>query len=66
MIDYNVNNIIIRRRIGILNGTKLNIKLIDFGDGSYLRKFTNATGLHGIIYLGEPRRPYFERLVLSY
>lgn len=54
----------IRRRMGVLNGKKLNIKPIQFGEGSYLRKFSIATSLHGIIYLGEPKRPFVERLVL--
>jgi len=49
--------------MGILNGKQLNIKPIGFGEGNYLRKFSIATSLHGVIYLGEPRRPYLERLV---
>lgn len=63
MIDSYLNNVIIRRRMGVLNGKKLNIKPIRFGEGSYLRKFSIATSLHGVIYLGEPKRPFFERLV---
>ncbi|VVC29438.1 Epithelial sodium channel, partial [Cinara cedri] len=62
MIESNVNHIIIRRRMGILNGKKLNIKPIGIGDGNYLRTFTNATSLHGVIYIGEPKRPYLERI----
>lgn len=57
------NNIVIQRRMGILNGKKLNIKSLGFGEGNYLRKFAIATSLHGVIYLGEPKRPFFERLV---
>lgn len=49
--------------MGILNGKKLNIKPIGFGEGNYLRKFSIATSLHGVIYLGEPKRPFLERLV---
>lgn len=63
MIDSHLNSIIIRRRMGVLNGKKLNIKPIGFGEGNYLRKFCIATSLHGVIYLGEPKRPCFERLV---
>lgn len=63
-MDANFNNIIIRRRIGILNGKKLNVKPIGFGEGNYLRKFSIATSLHGVTYLGERNRPFFERSVL--
>lgn len=63
MIDSSFNGIIIRRRMGVLNGKQLNIKPIGFGEGNYLRKFSIATSLHGVIYLGEPKRPYLERLV---
>jgi len=63
MIDSNFNGIIIRRRMGVLNGKQLNIKPIGFGEGNYLQKFSIATSLHGVIYLGEPKRPYLERLV---
>lgn len=62
MIDCNVNNVVIRRRMGVLNGKKLNIKP-GFSDGNYLQKFTNATSLHGVVYIGEPRRPCLERFV---
>jgi len=65
MIDSHYNGIIIRRRMGVLNGKKLNIKPIGYGEGNYLRKFSIATSLHGVIYLGEPKRPYLERLVLN-
>jgi len=51
--------------MGVLNGKKLNIKPIGYGEGNYLRKFSIATSLHGVIYLGEPKRPYLERLVLD-
>lgn len=61
MIDSQIPNIIIRRRMGVLNGKKLNIKPIGFHEGNYLRKFSIATSLHGIIYLGEPKRPSLER-----
>lgn len=63
MIDSHFNGIIIRRRMGVLNGKQMNIKPIGFGEGNYLRKFSIATSLHGVIYLGEPKRPYLERLV---
>lgn len=63
MTDSHLNNIIIRRRMGVLNGKKLNVKPIGFGKGNYLQQFSIATSLHGVIYLGEPKRPYFERLV---
>lgn len=63
MFDSHFNTIIIQRRMGVLNGKQLNIKPIGFGEGNYLRKFSNATSLHGVIYLGEPKRPYLERLV---
>ncbi|XP_025196558.1 pickpocket protein 28-like [Melanaphis sacchari] len=53
---------IIRRRMGVLNGKKLSIKPIGYGEGNYLRKFSTATSLHGVIYLGEPKRPYLERI----
>jgi len=65
MIDSHYNGIIIRRRMGVLNGKKLNIKPIGYSEGNYLRKFSIATSLHGVIYLGEPKRPYLERLVLN-
>lgn len=65
MIDSHLNNVIIRRRIGVLNGKKLNMKPIGFGEGNYLHKFSICTSLHGVIYLGEPKRPLFERLVLN-
>lgn len=65
MIDPHLNSIIIRRRIGVLNGKKLNTKPIGFGEGNYLRKFSICTSLHGVIYLGEPKRPLFERLVFT-
>lgn len=61
MINSQYNNIIIRRRMGVLNGKKLNIKPKGFGEGSYLRKFSIATSLHGVIYLSEPKRPLLER-----
>ncbi|KAE9532798.1 hypothetical protein AGLY_009879, partial [Aphis glycines] len=62
MIDSHYNGIIIRRRMGVLNGKKLNIKPIGYSEGNYLRKFSIATSLHGVIYLGEPKRPYLERI----
>lgn len=61
MIGSQTQNIILRRRMGVLNGKKLNIKPIGFQEGNYLRKFSIATSLHGIIYLGEPKRPGLER-----
>lgn len=29
--------------------------------GNYLREFSSITSLHGIMYLGEPKRPLLER-----
>lgn len=29
--------------------------------GNYLREFSSITSLHGIMYLGEPKRPLIER-----
>lgn len=61
MTDSHFSNTIIRRRMGVLNGKKLNVKPITFDKGSYLRTFSIATSLHGVIYLGEPKRPLIER-----
>jgi len=52
--------------MGVLNGKKLDIKPKGFVEGNYLRKFSIATSLHGVIYLSEPKRPLLERLVTTY
>lgn len=49
--------------MGILDGKKLNTKPIGLDNKNYLRKFSSATSIHGIIYLGEPNRPFLERFV---
>lgn len=61
--SYNTHRTIFRRQLGTLDGKKLNFSSIRFGDGNYLSKFSSATSIHGIIYLGEPKRPFLERLV---
>jgi len=29
--------------------------------GNYLREFSSITSLHGVMYCGEPKRPFVER-----
>lgn len=48
-----------RRRISKTKTSKLKSSLIP--NGNYLREFSSITSLHGIMYLGEPDRPLFER-----
>jgi len=31
--------------------------------GNYLREFSSITSIHGVMYLGEPKRPLIERWV---
>lgn len=41
-----------------INSSK--IKLL-IPKGNYFREFSSITSLHGIMYLGEPKRPLLER-----
>jgi len=37
------------------------IKSLLLPNNNYLREFSSITSLHGIMYLGEPKRPLLER-----
>ncbi|XP_050520966.1 pickpocket protein 28-like isoform X2 [Daktulosphaira vitifoliae] len=57
---YKVN--IFRRKLAVAYNDNLRNQSLKKLFGNYLRKFSSITSIHGVMYLGEPKRPLFERL----
>jgi len=53
--------IVIQRHRRRSNTKSSNMKSLLIPNSNYLREFSSITSLHGIMYLGEPRRPLLER-----